>query len=75
MEHSLHLAAHHFVTALNVKMKNTNAGLRSDDLSLTGTTPELSGSDGVREEDEVLDGQFQAGDVLGKILAFTGLVS
>jgi hypothetical protein len=73
MEHSLHLGAHHFATALNIKMANSNAKVREDHLTLELGISEIA--NGVHDDDENLSGEFQAGDILGKILAFNGIVS
>ena len=66
MEHSLHLAAHHFITALNKKLTTGVSSI--DDHDLPALPMDEVSAD---EEDEDV---FAPGDVLGKTLVFVRAV-
>lgn len=72
MEHSLHLASHHFVKALN----NGLAGNDNEDIDVSGGIREIETSGRDEEAAEEVNAEdFLPGDVLGKVLALIGLVS
>lgn len=71
MEHGLHLAAHHFITALNKKMIQEDEANSDDE----GEIIALEDGHTLDEPVDGVDGYFIPGDLIGKLLALVALVS